>query len=134
MHKCVNCSEADKAAFNKNSSKKSGLQDSCRSCSKDYMKTYRENNKKKMQECKSNWYQNNKEHASNYRQTWRKNNRLAHKSHNAVTYALQTGVIEPPENCQKCNKKEALDAHHEDYKKPLEVIWVCKRCHARIHA
>ena len=25
------------------------------------------------------------------------------------------------------------DPHNEDYSKPLEVVWLCKSCHKRLH-
>lgn len=34
--------------------------------------------------------------------------------------------------CIFCGDKKS-EAHHEDYNKPKEVIWVCKRCHNIIH-
>lgn len=30
--------------------------------------------------------------------------------------------------CIKCGKKK-VEAHHEDYSKPLEVLWLCKKHH-----
>ncbi|MHC4647806.1 MAG: hypothetical protein ACYTBJ_20275 [Planctomycetota bacterium] len=35
--------------------------------------------------------------------------------------------------CEKCGA-EPTEAHHEDYSKPLEVIWLCPRCHKREHS
>lgn len=37
--------------------------------------------------------------------------------------------LERPENCQNCGSECKPDAHHEDYDKPLDVIWLCVRCH-----
>ena len=31
--------------------------------------------------------------------------------------------------CVECNKKLAVEKHHEDYNKPLEVKFLCKGCH-----
>lgn len=28
---------------------------------------------------------------------------------------------------------EIVEAHHEDYSKPLEVIWLCRECHLELH-
>lgn len=33
--------------------------------------------------------------------------------------------------CEKCGVK--AEAHHEDYSKPLEVRWLCKKHHAEAH-
>jgi hypothetical protein len=37
-----------------------------------------------------------------------------------------------PHVCSVCGAPGA-EAHHEDYNKPLEVIWLCKRHHAERH-
>ena len=46
-----------------------------------------------------------------------------------VNYALQHGHIIKPKRCVDCKKKVPLFGHHEDYSKPLQVIWVCRSCH-----
>jgi hypothetical protein len=41
-----------------------------------------------------------------------------------------------PDNCEQCGLKpeyEALQGHHDDYSKPLEVRWLCRSCHQRHH-
>ncbi|KKN59803.1 hypothetical protein LCGC14_0538010 [marine sediment metagenome] len=35
--------------------------------------------------------------------------------------------------CQKCNKEKAIERHHDDYNKPLEVQFLCKGCHDEVH-
>ncbi len=32
-----------------------------------------------------------------------------------------------------CGSKSKSHGHHEDYNKPLQVIWVCPACHLKIH-
>lgn len=34
--------------------------------------------------------------------------------------------------CQVCNKELAAQRHHEDYSKPLEVIFCCRLCHTEL--
>jgi DNA-directed RNA polymerase subunit M/transcription elongation factor TFIIS len=47
--------------------------------------------------------------------------------------AIKNGIIIKPNKCEVCEKKvsgHALQAHHIDYTKPLEVIFLCYSCHA----
>lgn len=64
---------------------------------------------------------------------WRKKNPDAYKAHSEVNYALKTGaIVKGP--CAICASDENIHAHHNDYSKPLDVIWLCARCHHRTHA
>ncbi len=81
------------------------------------------------------------ERNSTYRRRHRKecNERLAKrrkqvpgmvKAHNAVTRAVAKGSL-TKEPCTVCRNPKA-QAHHEDYSKPLEVIWLCA-LHHKLH-
>jgi len=48
-------------------------------------------------------------------------------------YHLRVGNIIRPSECSKCEKECIPDGHHEDHSKALEVIWLCRQCHARHH-
>jgi hypothetical protein len=37
-----------------------------------------------------------------------------------------------PQPCEKCEAVKA-EMHHDDYFKPLEVRWLCRRCHREEH-
>ena len=37
-----------------------------------------------------------------------------------------------PQPCGKCGDPDT-QKHHEDYSKPLDVKWFCKRCHMELH-
>lgn len=54
-------------------------------------------------------------------------------SHYLANQALKHGIIKRKNECEKCNKKTRLEMHHQDYKKPLEVIFLCCRCHYHAH-
>lgn len=36
--------------------------------------------------------------------------------------------------CIVCGTNEMIEAHHEDYTKPLEVIWLCRNHHKQYHS
>jgi ribosomal protein S27AE len=49
----------------------------------------------------------------------------------AVNRAVRSGKIKP-QSCERCGIEKAF-AHHEDYSKPLDVIWLCQPCHKTRH-
>jgi hypothetical protein len=49
-----------------------------------------------------------------------------------LQWAVKTGKVRKLKGCQLCWRK-AVHGHHENYSKPLEVIWVCQRCHTHLH-
>lgn len=50
-----------------------------------------------------------------------------------VFQAVQNGTLERPDRCARCNAEGGVEGHHADYSKPLEVEWLCKRCHLAEH-
>ena len=47
--------------------------------------------------------------------------------------AVRRGEIKKPNACQLCEALKELDAHHVDYGRPLDVMWLCHPCHGRVH-
>lgn len=54
------------------------------------------------------------------------------RAHDAVKNALATGVLVKPETCGRCGEKRPLAAHHENYARPLVVVWTCRDCHRNL--
>lgn len=48
----------------------------------------------------------------------------------ANVYKNRGKLIQQP--CNFCDNPES-QMHHEDYTKPLEVIWLCRDCHLELH-
>lgn len=62
---------------------------------------------------------------------YREKNPQKYKANNAVNNAVRDGRL-IRQDCIRCGK--AAQAHHEDYSKPLEVIWFCPKHHKERHA
>jgi len=56
------------------------------------------------------------------------------KAREAVRNAVRYGKMQKSNTCEMCGKQGTTQAHHEDYSKPLDVIWVCTTCHGKIHS
>jgi hypothetical protein len=55
------------------------------------------------------------------------------KARSVVSHALRDGKIARPAHCEGCGKRRKTQAHHEDYAKPLEIVWLCRPCHLTRH-
>jgi hypothetical protein len=62
---------------------------------------------------------------------WRAEDSRRQVAHNAVRRAIINGsIIKSP--CIRCGNEKSV-AHHEDYDKPLDVVWLCQPCHKQRH-
>jgi len=53
-------------------------------------------------------------------------------AHRLVQYAVKLGILHKPNVCEECLEiSDKIDGHHHDYDKPLEVKWVCRKCHRK---
>lgn len=52
-----------------------------------------------------------------------------------VSRAIKEGILKKPKRCSNCKlKAKKINAHHPDYSKPFEVVWLCQGCHSELHA
>ena len=55
-----------------------------------------------------------------------------HKVHDKVCKHLKRGnIVKGP--CIVCGTTEKVQAHHEDYNKPFEIMWLCCKHHIQLH-
>lgn len=89
----------------------------------DRQKDYREANKDKVRAWKKK---------ANVKDVLSGKNRARKKINNAVRF----GKVIKPGNCSRCGAEtipSKLHAHHKDYNLPLDVEWLCVKCHAAEH-
>ena len=62
---------------------------------------------------------------------WQAANPEKREAHNKVAAAIKSGrLVKKP--CEVCGSEDS-QAHHEDYSKPLQVMWLCSAHHAERH-
>jgi hypothetical protein len=111
----------------------------------EYGKRNREKINEKNRERHSKNPEKQKEHARKYREShriemveytrkWRKRNWEKVLAQSKLKDHVDRGNIIRPEKCSLCKSSDyRIEAHHPDYSKPLDVVWVCQKCHASIH-
>jgi len=151
MKKCTKCGEEkDRSGFYRDRTHVDGLQSRCKTCDNIAQRKYYENNRESLNKRSSDYNENNKCRivicAQKYRSS-KKGKSVSLKSANryakkfplqrkavvAVKCAIKAGKIHRKETCSTCGKKRLTDAHHHDYSKPLEVVFLCRSCHAAWH-
>jgi ribosomal protein S27AE len=57
--------------------------------------------------------------------------RMKARARNRVKMRVRRGAMTRMP-CESCGTTKS-QAHHDDYSKPLEVRWLCAKCHGRHH-
>ncbi len=138
MIKCPACKkEKIKSDFYTARNRWGGITYNCKECERSvkalqrvkYNDTYRKKDKR--------YYEKNKKLIIEKRKKWYQENKLKSSAHNKVKYALFKGILVRPRFCENYNISDycsdIIISHHEDYNKPLEVKWLCQKCHMKLH-
>jgi hypothetical protein len=51
-----------------------------------------------------------------------------------VQEAIKNGDLVRPGMCSKCGKRDDIVAHHDDYNRPFDIVWLCVSCDRQLHA
>lgn len=112
--------------FYKHKIMKDGHLNKCKKCAKKDARNYREKNIEKVRKYDRDRFKNDenrRSYAMKSMKEQRKKYPDRYKARTAVNNAVRDGLI-LKKPCCVCGNVNST-AHHEDYEKPLEVIWVC---------
>ena len=109
---------------------KNGLRPDCKNCVKAYQQS--KYGKKLYQKAAKKYSRTKKGRISQRKH--RESSFEKRRAHMALRHAIEIGKAKRPNKCSDCNKKCKPEGHHWDYDKPLEVIWLCKQCHCKLHS
>lgn len=73
-----------------------------------------------------------KERQKEYQKIYRPNNRQKVRARTMVRNAVTSGELKKLP-CLVCGTFLRVESHHEDYNKPLEVVWLCSMHHKHVH-
>jgi len=121
---CSSCNERKpRSEFAKNRNHTEGLTYICRACDIAQTKAWRKENPDRV---KRNRQASNQRHPEKQRARW------------LLIAAVREGRVIKPTRCEDCGTEfswaGSIHGHHTDYSKPLDVRWLCQRCHTAEHA
>jgi len=75
----------------------------------------------------------NKEHYRKYYKEYYYNRPISKKqAWSKLRQAIDRGEV-TKKPCAICGSSKNIEAHHFNYEKPLEVVWLCKKHHKETH-
>ena len=120
---CATCTlEFPLSAFRKDKSRPQGVKPHCLDCSRA-----------KERDVDRKRYAANTKWRQVMRSRKQKRSRKLIKAKTKVRTAVINGRIIKPSACSDCGSTQRIQAHHDDYRKPLDVRWLCQPCHMYLH-
>lgn len=133
MKACTSCKvEKPLTDFDPNKLGKLGLHSQCIPCRRAATEAWRKRNLSKRAADLKAWREKSNGAYIKSNRDWELRNKEKRAAHVRVKWAKKKGLL-IPKPCRDCGTSK-VEAHHEDYSKPLEVVWLCKRCHCALHA
>lgn len=133
---CFKCGEQKAlSAFYKHPQMGDGHLNKCKDCArKDVKKNYRDNIEH-YRRYEKDRIARPERRAQQVR--YQRKRRAAHPekyaANSAVHNAIRDGKLIRPDSCEMCGSADKIQAHHHDYNKPLDVVWLCYKCHMAEH-
>lgn len=133
--RCAMCGQSKLlSAFCECISSLDGRQSACKACKKSRAKQWRALN---VGRCRAYNTKRRRDPAARaadneYARRRAREHPEARRAQNAANAALQSGKI-TRRPCAACGSTENVQMHHPDYDRPLDVQWLCARCHKQLH-
>jgi hypothetical protein len=107
-----------------------GLLGKCKECTKSDVHANYHNKIEQFHEYESKRNRRPERKAQLYAATARRRRRRPEQKRawDKVAQAKRTGKLVSA-SCSFCGATRKIEAHHDDYQKPLDVKWVCFKCH-----
>jgi hypothetical protein len=131
---CFKCNTVKPLSeFYKHSQMADGHVNKCKECNKNDVNKHRANNLERIRayDRERGKLAHRLQLAAEVTRAWRAEDKRRNIAHGMVARAIKNGIlIRQP--CIRCGAEKS-EGHHEDYDKPLEVMWLCTPCHKQRH-
>lgn len=136
MKQCTVCHEVKPLDdFHRNARSKDGRDHRCRACksirSKAHYHGDPERKERRIASVKAYQAGPGRMKANATKSAYQTRHAKKRAAHNAVRNALRRGELTRGP-CECCGAEKAV-GHHDDYDRPLDVRWLCERCHKAWH-
>lgn len=108
-----------------------GYLNKCKECVKAQVRSYSRSSKGRASDKRRQQTENRRKWQTEYTRKKRRANPEAYKARTALNNAVRDGRIQK-KPCEVCGELK-VQAHHDDYSRPLHVRWLCGKCHRSIH-
>lgn len=131
MKRCFRCDRILQIdQFYKHPRTKDGRSNKCKDCTKSEV---RQNRRKKIEYYRQYDRQRGSRQTHEYHKDLRERRPEAYRARYAVSNAIRDGRLTKKRECEHCGDSGYIHGHHDDYSKPLDVIWLCVPCHKNRH-
>lgn len=131
---CFKCgAEKPLADYYRHKGMADGHLNKCKSCTKNDTWQRRHNSSARDRVLEYDRARGNRQSAD-YLREYRKRYPKKYRAHSSVSKAIRDGKLERQLKCEECASDFHVEAHHDDYDKPLDVRWLCAACHKQWHA
>jgi len=127
MKECTTCgAEKPLTEYYRHKTGKDGHFGQCKECKKARVSANRQANAEKYRAYdRARGNRHTKEYYKQYAQA---------NKHKLRAHQLVRRYLTSPGACQECSSTYWVEAHHDNYRQPLSVRWLCSACHHQLHA
>lgn len=140
MKSCCQCREAKpRCEFHANARAKDGLRAACKACLRLSFAGYRERNREEIRARDRRLRQADPARRARLNRSsaeWKLRNPEKFRAQQMLNRAVRLGQIKRG-GCERAAQGDCggpIHAHHEDYARPLEVVWLCSSHHGQRHS
>ena len=131
---CARCGASRPLAdFYKHPKGKGGYFHKCKSCHREDVTTHRAKNAEHFRAYDRARYRASPTRQRQLRELFSNSELNRRRANWTLLNAIRDGRIKRAEACWHCGSTDKIEGHHVAYDMPLDVVWLCRSCHCKIH-